>query len=382
VIGESRTCLIIGCPDASRTAWTGCHGVTGSADPSLRALTDAEAKVLSLLLANTATDERERLRQSGLPRSTYHAARRRAYAEGWLKDRYVPSPTLLRFGETTISLARPFADKSGELAERWGREPGNVLNWMSNQFGLAVFFHRDRKSREAAASRLVDAGLATETMLLHPKLEEHGVPVYFDFEGVWSHLTSTSGTRAYPRGLPPLPEGFRADSPSPWNPRTRWAARELLLRPFEAESQGRAGHLVGPFGLPFAQQRLLGQGWVLHRVLADPARVPGYRGRLMDRVVLIAGELQDGITPDQLFATLTRECRVYPFLYAMDERRVLLGALGQTASAGVDRVTETERRSVLPTLRQALRGIQILEESAPNIRVSVDHRYDRLTPPD
>jgi len=65
----------------------------------VRGLTDAEARVIAVLLAARPDRERERLRLVTVPRSTYHAIRRRAYDEGWLRDRYVPHP---------VAFGRPF----------------------------------------------------------------------------------------------------------------------------------------------------------------------------------------------------------------------------------------------------------------------------------
>lgn len=348
----------------------------------MRELTESEARVLALLLADTAQDERSRLRQSALPRSTYHAARKRAYAEGWLRDRYLPAPTLFGYPEVTIALARPFADQTQALSDRWAGEPGNVLLWVGPAVALGVFFHRTAREAKSASTRIARPELAASVLSLRPRPEERGLPAYFDFEGVWAHLSGAGGTQAYPKGLPPLPLGVDPAVPSTWTGRRRWAAGELLNRPFVAEAQGRPGHLVGTFGLPLAQKALLAQGWVLHRVLAEPASVPPFRGRLMDRIVLITGTLLEGIRADVLFATLCHECRVYPFLYVIDGPKLLIGALGQSVLNPEGGPTDpVPRRPVMPTLRQTLQGIQIVEERAGNLRAVVDHRYDRITPP-
>lgn len=347
----------------------------------MRMLTEAEAKVLALLLANTARDERERLRQSGLPRSTYHAARRRAYAEGWLEDRYLPSPSLFGYPECTVLVARPFADGAQKLAERWSADPGCVVNWGSSQLAFGTFFHRTPAARQAALRNLQDPDLASSVQAWNPRLEQEGLPVFFDFEGVWGHVSAATGTRAYPRGFPPTPPELREPDEDPWNPRSRWAAHELLDRPFVAEREGRAGHLVGPLGLPFAMRKLLAGGWVLHRVFALPSAIPPFRGRGLERVVLIRGTLRNGVTPGNLFVTLTRSCRVFPFLYLAEGGRLLLGALGGANGAGAS-PTEPERRPVMATLREALEGIEILEETTSNLALHVNHRYDRLRPPE
>jgi hypothetical protein len=348
----------------------------------VRALTESEARVLALLLGNTARDERERLRQSGLARSTYHATRRRAYAEGWLKDRYVPSPGLFGRPRVRIVVVRPFADRIAEIVQLWQGRPENVVTWVGPQFALGVFFEPPSAGRGGTAPR-ADASLSTPLVEVAAEPDRGGLPVYFDFEGVWSHLAGFGGTRAYPKGLPPTPAGSGEGGADPWTARRRWAARELLERPFRAEREGRAGHLIGPFGLPSAEKQLLAEGWVLHRVLADPARIPPYQGRQMDRIVLATGRLRPEISAADLFVTLTGSCRVFPFLYATDDRTLLLGALGQSPLPGAPAPADPRaRRPVMPTLRSALEGIQIVEESAANLAVPVDHRYDRLAPPE
>ncbi|MCI4324003.1 MAG: hypothetical protein L3K03_08350 [Thermoplasmata archaeon] len=349
----------------------------------LRDLTDAEARVLALLLANPSSEERERLRISHLPRSTYHASRRRAYAEGWLRDRYIPAPIPFGYPEITIAVARPFAEKLGELLERWSSEPGAVLVQGSTQLALGVVFHRSADEARKSRARLGNESFVSAVQLLAPKLADGGVPVYFDYEGIWTHLVGNVGSRSYPQGLPttPWPEEGRPAAPI-WTPRHRWAAGELLGRPFVAESQGRAGHLVGPFGLPRAQKHVIEAGWVVHRVLCDPAKVPAYHDRHTDQMVLIVGEYEGATTPRELFEVLTRECRVYPFLYATDKSRVLIGALGQSLrqspSGGP---VEPSRRPVMPTLQAVLHDIELWQEDAAALSTPVDHRYERLSPP-
>ena len=279
-------------------------------------------------------------------------------------------------------LVRPFADRLDELARRWAQAPGSVLAWMSPQVALGVFFHRSTNDRDRWAGRERADPLGTPVAILHPRPTAAGCPVYFDFEGSWSHLSGVSGARGYPRGLPAVPSEELGGTDG-WSPRQRWAGRELLTRPFDLERAGRAGHLVGPLGLPFAQKRLLAEGWVLHRVLADVSRLPAYHDRRMDRIVFVAGELRSGVAPESLFMTLTRDCRVFPFLFASEGPQLLFGALGQGGVApGPPASTEQARRPVMPTLRQALTHIQFMEEATTALRTVVDHRYDRLAPPD
>jgi hypothetical protein len=337
--------------------------------------------VVAVLLANTASNERERLRQLGLPRSTYHAVRRRAYAEGWLRDRYVPDPAALGFPEATVLLVRPFADGQASWAGRAAAQPGAVVVWSGSQFALAVLFHASGAAAREARRQLTEPSTVSGSVLLTPGLAAGELPVYFDHEGAWSNLTGTVGTLAYPRGLPRGHLGESDDSPLS-SPRSRWAARELLSRPFAATASGRPAHLVGPFGVPGAQRRLIESGLVVHRVLVDPSRLPPFQGRHAAQVVFVTGEVREGQTPGDLFLALTRECRVFPFLYAISGRRVLLGAVGESGSPGPSASPAgAARRPVLPTLQGSLGGIELFRDESDHLRLVVDHRYDRLAPP-
>ena len=91
----------------------------------------------------------------------------------------------------------------------------------------------------------------------------------------------------------------------------------------------------------------------------------------------MSGTPKPGARPEELFSTLTRDCRVFPFLFVTGEKKWLLGALG---GAGPAPPPDPSRRAVLPTLREALEGIEILQEAAAGFSTPVDHRYERLLP--
>jgi hypothetical protein len=345
----------------------------------VRALTDAESRVMAVLLAARPDRERERLHQVGVPRSTYHAVRRRAYDEGWLRDRYIPHPVPLGRPVVGFHLIRPFADRFDELARLMAADDGTVVLWTGTQIVLAVTFQARPNEPRKLADRVQAGRLAPAPLLVVVRADGPSIPVYFDFEGLWCHLAGVQGTLAYPHGLgggepedPEVPSGGSMSS------HQRWAARELLLRPFSPIAQERGGHLVGPFGLPFSQRKMLARGWVTHRTILDPARVPPYQGRTAEQVVFVTGTPRAGARPEVLFDLLTRESRVFPFLFAVAPDRWLLGALG--GPAGSAPPESPPRRPVLPTLREALEGIEILQEPASGFTAPVDHRYDRLLP--
>jgi len=259
-------------------------------------------------------------------------------------------------------------------------DPGPVVVWRGTQVVLAVVFHRKSSDVERLVAR-IDAGhLAPKPTAVTVRTEGPTVPVYFDFEGLWCHVAGFDGTLAYPHGLGGgIPDGSDEADPPPLSAHQWWAASELVRRPFTVTEAGHGAHLVGPLGLPFSQRRLLQRGVVVHRTILDPARLPPYQGRAADQVVLVTGSPREGARPEVLFATLSRESRVYPFLFATAPDRWLFGAMGGTAPRPSEPLMT--RRPVLPTMREYLEGIEILQEPASGFVSVVDHRYDRLLPP-
>lgn len=346
----------------------------------MRTLTEAEARVLGALLASTLVTERPRLKRAQVPRSTYHAARRRAYAEGWLRDRYIPNPVEFGLPYATFTLTRPFADRLPEFLARGGQDLNTVYLAAGAQVALAIGFYERQGAAEEVATSPVRSGAAAWSFSLVVDLREPSVPVYFDYEGSFAHLGEAEGAEGYPQGLGGAPPATERTEAELGGRRASWAATELVHRPFDAVSAGREAHRVGPLGLPWGQQRMLNQGWIVHRVLLDPARLPPFRGRSADQQVFVVGTLRSGARPEELFAMLTRDCRVFPFLFVVAGRRLLLGALGRPPGAPPEPPNARPRRSVMATLQERVEGIEILQEPAAQFRVELDHRYDRLFP--
>ena len=336
--------------------------------------------MISVLLAARPDRERERLRAVDVPRSTYHAVRRRAYDEGWLRDRYIPHPVPLGVPVASFVLLRPFADRFDETVRTLSADPASVVLWTGAQVALAVLLQPKEADARRSIDPIVKRHLAPEPTVVTVRTDGPTVPVYFDFEGLWCNLAGQSGTLAYPHGL-----GGASGRPGEEAPTASlsshqwWAIGELLRRPFTASEQGRGAHLVGPLGLPFSQRRLLERGWVVHRSILDPSRLPPYQGKAADQVVLISGAPTSRARPPELFASLSRDSRVFPFLFVVGRDRWLLGAMA--GSGPVPESIRTTRRPVLPTLREHLEGIEIVQEPAAAFRTPIDHRYDRLLPP-
>jgi hypothetical protein len=331
-------------------------------------------------VADLPEGERERLRRINLPRSTYHAARRRCYAESWVLDRYVPDPVAFGFPWVAFLVARPFADRARDLAQFLSSHPAAVMAAGSPQFVLGVAWSESESAARAFVEQPARNGLAGWSYGVVSDARRPFVPVYFDYEGAWAHVTGTPGTTEYPRGLggtPPSESG-----PDPRARRTSWAALELVHRPFAAEAEGRPGHLLGTFGLPWSQRRLLESGTVRHRVFLDPGKIPPYQGRAADQLVAITGSLREGQSPSLLLGTLTQASHVFPILLAAGSGRVLILALGRGGgSAPPATPNDFERQPPMSKLRDALEGIEIVQESMASVSSYLNHRYDRLFPP-
>ncbi|HKS59360.1 MAG TPA: hypothetical protein VJS68_01115, partial [Thermoplasmata archaeon] len=331
----------------------------------MRALTEAEARVISVLLAAAPETERERLRTCGLARSTYHDVRRRVYAEGWVRDRYLPHPAFFGLTRATFVLGRPFVDRIDRLVGHWQSQPNAPVVWTGPQLAFGVFLHADERAAAAARARLTDSEMLKHSFVLDADLTQSTVPVFLDFEGGWSHMTGLQGSGGYPRGLGGASApGVRL--PARWN----WAMEEVLRRPEVAPTQGIAPHLVGPDRLPRSQRQLVELGWASYRVMPDFVHLPVYQGRQSDEVVFITGERVESAEPERLFSILTEECRVFPFLLARDDRKFLIGTMAQSSSSnGVAPPTDTYRKPVFPTLQDHLRNIEVIPEEISSLRI-------------
>lgn len=337
----------------------------------MRELTDIEARVVAILLSLGEEPERVRLDHSGMPRSTYHAARKRAYTEGWVYDRYLPDPRSVGWTWVSFLLASPFADRSPLLLERWVRYPGSTVLWRGPQWDFAVLFHRDQSGPSRLRERLAPPDLAPLVRHVSVEVDPQTVPVYFDYAGLWSHIAGDSGVLRYPRPL--------AERPGPVAPLSGSLARslaELVHLPFGIGPVPREGHRLGPLGLPRSQRRLLAQRAVVHRTLIDPRHLPPYRGRAGDEIVLITGAIRDPQIFPKLLPDLWRDCRVYPFLCATDRSQVLLAGLSQAGRGST--ADGFPRRPVLATLSESLQDIEVRRQPVSSLEVVLDHRYDRL----
>jgi hypothetical protein len=337
----------------------------------MKALTAGEATVVRSLLASERISERERIRNSGVPPRTFEGIRQRAYTEGWVFERYVPDPSLVRKLSVTFAIVQPFMEHREEVKDAWKNDERCVLLWRWPETLFGVFI--SEKPLSEFTSRDISQVTFSQSFELHTDTREPQVPVYFDFEGSWSRLANLPGALAYPHPLPLMLTDAQSLVSYPVSESDRRGLADLVRRPILRE--GSAGPLrVSPFFLPRYLQRLLGSGAIERRVFLDLKKIPPCRETSIEAVAFVRAELLPDASPSSLFRRLA-SIRVLPFLFATDGLKILLGALSPAPPA---QLGERLRPAVLTNLQRFLRSIEITRERVGSLEVVVSHRYDRL----
>ncbi len=340
----------------------------------MKDLTEAEAATVSLLLGTGLESQALALRRAALSRSTFSVARRKAAEEGWVRERVIPSRA---FGgaRMVVALARPFTEAVPRVAAAWSEIPSAVhlLSGMDVVFG--IFLVGSESEGEKLTTRLAGTESSQNTTEWSVVPGPDTLPVYFDYEGVWSHITGRPAMR-YPRGYPGVPEGNAGASASPG---LRKVAGEISRRALRETREGEGGgQKFGPGALPRSWRRLILNGYLDWRTLPDFAHVPPFRGLRLSRIAWLHGTLREEGGAPAFFQDLVEQSHVYPFLYVVEDDRILLGAMGREASRSS--TWEEERTPVLPTVQRHLSNVSIIHLECDGLRVLLDHRYDRMFP--
>ena len=342
-------------------------------------LNGSEARVLQALLAAGPESERERLRRLGLPRSTFHVARRKIYGQRWARDLYVPDPRALGFPYATVALGQPHVENWTKLGESWAGLGVAPLVWTSPTVTFAVAFHPDAESAKAAALRLEKSD-ARDINVVSTITDPLAFPVYFDYEGGWSKFAELPGLFGYPRPLAATERPYRSAG-SPASGHERESMRSLLLEASTANAEGRPHPNSSPLLFPRAVQRMLRDDRVQHRVVPDFSRLPALRAGAIAQVVFFAGELAPGRTAPELMSALISDCQTYPFFFAHDRRKVIFLHLARTPAGGAAPPADPAARPtrpVLTVLQEHLRRIGFVREWLEQLQRPVDHEYERL----
>jgi hypothetical protein len=337
----------------------------------MKSLTKGESVVIGALLASEPISERERIRRSGIPSRTFEGVRQRAYAEGWILDRYVPDPVRIGRPEVTFVVAQPFLEHFKEVEENWRNDSDGVVVWKWQETLLGVFMS------EPGGAKLRRRDLPAEYFRRNFEVVADArmphVPVYFDFEGAWSRIAELDGVPGYPHTLPA--KGHEGSAPTVAAKSELLRVAELVDRPFRASGDSRPNRMSRFFLSPRAR-RLLATRAVVHRVFLDVTRVPPYKDHAIEKVALVQGELRQPGSAATLYRTLLT-IRVLPFLFVTDGSKVLIGALSP-APCIVSQSGPVP--SVSGILEHYLSSIEIVREPVSSLLVPVNHRYDRLLP--
>jgi hypothetical protein len=334
----------------------------------MRSLTEAEARVIRVLLAGIPGPERRMVRDAEVPRTTFQTIRTRAFINGWLKERFIPHPTLFGSERIHLFVAQPYTERWNESVRALRSLENLVVLWASPETLVGVVFDRPSSPTQDEIQFWKSFRRCWTVVPGNPR---EGVLAYFDFEGAWSRWTLGKEPLSYPQAFPTPETRTSPLSHEDWK-----AARRLLIRPFSSSSDRPGASLFGSSRLSRHERRLLNKGWLSRRVLPSFSEIPPLHGYRPERAVLITGIPLEGRTPRDLFADLTQRARVAPFLFAYDTERVLLGTLSP-APPHVAR----NRGSVVDVLQEHLHQIEVVREPIDSLYPVIDHRYDRLTLP-
>src|ERR1700693_5209606 len=166
----------------------------------MRFITRAEAQVIEALLAVVPGDEADRVRKSGVPRTTFQTIRRRVLVDGWIQERYVPAPAAVGSGVVRFWLAQPFAERRADVVKRWRTHPGTVILWASPDTVFSVTFDAANYGDSSRPAYLgpIPEDWVRRSWAVAPTPDGVNLPVYFDYEGAWARRVGAPTAISYP----------------------------------------------------------------------------------------------------------------------------------------------------------------------------------------
>ncbi len=338
------------------------------------------AVVRSRLGSDSSESEVARIRQSGLPRTTYMEAKQRLYARKVLIDCYLPNAEAVPLDGVRFTLAQVYADKIMEAANALLAEPGTVVAWsgVHSIFGVTVQ-RKGKNDDEHMARRSLDSlrSIAASAFVVTCAPTAECLPVYFDYEGSWNHLIGVESSRKWPRPFPGPSRGggrgwFHSGRPSPED------VKALLGRTLLEVEAGRGSHLLGPAALPRSQLRILDSGLVEWRTMLSLSEVAGPKDRPLTDGIFVAGTLLQLGTLPRLVRELAEQQVAYPFFAASDGQRGLLGFLGMAIEDPPEPHRGPPSTSAFQLINGYLKDIVVVREPLSQLNILRQHRYDGL----
>ncbi len=330
---------------------------------------------MSVLFETDPGSDASRIRRSGLSRTTYQAARKRLYDRGLVSDCYLPHPPTFGFPMATLLLAVPYAENLSQTAQAIFEDPASVVVWSGRHIVLGVLLHRSAEASARSVEKTANHA-GGSVFYITANIEQSTVPCYFDFEGAWKKLHHEQGLNGYPRPLGgPVSETFFGGR---FRPSDGESAHQMICGSTPSSGAGDNPRIVAPHLLPRSQRKLLQRSWVQWRVFPSVTGLPALAGAGATDVIFVAGRTRSGTRSVDLFERLAGESHAYPFLYATDGEKLLLGALGAGEGARRTRPDGSRGRSVMDTVRGHLEGISVFREQLRALNVMRDHQYCRV----
>lgn len=344
-------------------------------------LTPNEVTVVrSRLGSDSSESEEDRIRHSGLPRTTYMEAKQRLYARKVLLDCYIPNAEMVPLDGVRFTLAQVYADKIGEAANALLADPGTVVAWagIHSIFGVTLYRKGTENSVRKARDSLLSLGpIAASIFDVTCAPTPKALPVYFDYEGSWNHLIGLTSSRRWPRAFPGPSRGggrgwFHLGRPSPEE------VKSLVGRTLPGVEQGRGAHLHGPATLPRSQRRMLDSGLVEWRTMISMSEVTGPKDRPLTDGIFVAGTLLEQGALPSLVRELAERQAAFPFFAASDGQGALLGFLSSTIEYRPDPPPMRTSASAFQILNGYLKDIVVVREPLSQLNILRQHRYDGL----
>ncbi|MCL5984464.1 MAG: hypothetical protein M1143_02710 [Candidatus Thermoplasmatota archaeon] len=344
--------------------------MTAASFPPVMELSRSDAATILAFLSYGEASEKDRLRSSGTSRTSYHESRRRIYDHRWIQDRYVPEPRWVGFPHVAFGLSRPLADRADQYLRNVFAFPGAVVLWAMPTCVLGTFFLRNGTEAARFSGLWSDPNSVSDSSFVICDPSQGEVAAYFDYEGLWGHLSGRSGTAGYPRGLP---RGTSSGSSPTLGP-----ARELFQEVSGMVGSAGAVYLHRSSGLRRSQRLLVEKGLISRRVFLGPGPVPGFGGRNMNRLLFVTGSMAPGSHARDLLLALTTAAGAFPYLVAAGGGQAVIGFLGQADPPPQANAASAFGTLILPALRPLLTDIKVFQGDTATIVPWLDHRYERL----
>jgi hypothetical protein len=333
----------------------------------MRGLSQAEVRVIWILLADIHRDDADGARLAHVPRTTFQSIRRRAILSGWIRERYIPHPASLGYPFITFRIIQPYAERWPDALQAL-KTPYTVLLWASPETIFSVEYSR---KIVPYPSNSIKSQFGRQDLMLSLEASPKTIPVYFDFEGVWSRWAMGENPIAYPRTFHDWPTRTQLGRGTRQTAR-RAAILDLVSRPLEHGIFPPIRLTFSRHRLPRPLQRLIEDGTVSRRLIPDFGELPSINGNHITQVLFVTGLLLEGQSSGALLNGLMEYARVTPFLYASDGVRVILASLSQSRSTA-----RIGRTSPMVVVTKHLREVTVIRERVATILPALDHLYNR-----